>query len=51
MAHDNVPLTAARKIFEENKADNKFEHPVNNQKKFPTLSQKDAVKKLSERHL
>jgi hypothetical protein len=50
MAHNNVPFIVARKIFEGNKADNKWNITVKNQKNFTTLSQKDAVKELSQRH-
>jgi hypothetical protein len=38
MAHDNVPFIIARKIFEGNKADDKWSIPVKNQKNFLTLS-------------
>jgi hypothetical protein len=51
MAHDKVPFIAARKIFEGNKADNKLNIPVKDQKNFTTLSWKDAVKEISQRHL
>jgi hypothetical protein len=51
MAHDNVPFIVARTIFEGNKADNKWIIAVKNQKNSTTLSQKDAVRELSQRHL
>jgi hypothetical protein len=36
MAHYNVPFIVARKIFKGNKADNKWDITVRNQKNFPT---------------
>jgi hypothetical protein len=50
IAHDNVPFIIARKIFERNKVDNKWNTSIKKQKKFPTLDRKDAVKELSQRH-
>jgi hypothetical protein len=41
----------ARKIFEGNKADNKWKIPIKNQKNFATLSWNSASKELSHRHL
>jgi hypothetical protein len=51
MPRDNVPFIVARKIFEGNKADNKWNIPTKNQKNFPNVSQKDAAKEPSQRHL
>jgi hypothetical protein len=51
LPHDNVPFIVARKIFEGIKADIKWNILTKNQKNFPELSQKDAVKELSQRHL
>jgi hypothetical protein len=48
-AQDNVPFTVARKIFEWNKADNKWNIPIKNKKKIPNPSRKDAfLKTLSD---
>jgi hypothetical protein len=44
MAHNNAPFIIARKIFEGNKADNKWNIPVKNQRNFPTLLWKDLSK-------
>jgi hypothetical protein len=48
MAHDNVPFVIARKIFEGNKTDNKWNIPIKNQKNFPTLSRKNTIRELSQ---
>jgi hypothetical protein len=50
MAHD-VPFIVARKISEGNKADNKWNIPIKNQKILPMLSQMDAVKEFSQGQL